>query len=241
MRTTLNVLPILFLPYIAFGQSASTGTFSGSVLDQNGAPLAGALVAFQRVPKLAGYPAAHPGRTSLAPGEVIYSTAATTNRRGQYSATGLPAGTYNYCVLLAGYLDPCRWAYGPRAVIQAGVTAPLPVITLKKGVIVSVTLLDPSKLVGQYNLIAPGFAVGVFSQSGSYYGAGLSAQSSGRFLFQVTVPSDQPVHLWLHSSKYTLTDQSGTAIAAQGLRQALSQGAAQGAAQNLTFAITGLR
>jgi len=80
VATTVAVLA----PTGAEAQDYTSGALLGTVTDSNGAPVAGATVTL----------------TSVAQGQ---TRTLTTNASGQFSATGLPAGEYNYSVSANGF------------------------------------------------------------------------------------------------------------------------------------------
>src|SRR5271157_1622599 len=78
----------------AAAQTASA-ELSGAILDESGAPLAGARVVYTQKPQLV---AGSDGKLRAAPGGSQVSSQAITDALGKYQIPGLPAGDYDLCM-----------------------------------------------------------------------------------------------------------------------------------------------
>jgi hypothetical protein len=226
---------------ISFSLSAQAQVMTpvtGRIVDQAGNGLAGATVAFNRVPKLQ-LDSSTQRRFTPASGETYFSTVAITDLKGS-AATTLPAGNYYYCARAAGYLDSCVWGQTASVLVQNGTPSQLPVLSLKKGLDLVVTVKDAQGLLKPWNSLAPGLSLGVFRVDGSYVGA-VGQQSAGGWTYHVTIPPDEHLDLWAHSLPFLLQDATGTAIPGQGMRVPIPLGSAAVPAAVTTLHVVGKR
>ena len=110
----LMVASLANRPAAAQTASAQVG---GAILDQSGAPLAGARVVYAQRPQLV---AGTDGKLRVAPGGSRVSSQAITDALGKYQIPGLPAGDYDLCVDAPGYLVTCEWTGWRRVTLAQG-------------------------------------------------------------------------------------------------------------------------
>lgn len=108
MRRFLLVMSILLIPSLVFGQAQTTGRVTGTVVDEEGNPIAGARVVFI---------------SSALQGERVLAT----SESGKFLAAILPVGPYSV-EISAPSMQPVSFSFR----LGVGETVPLDV-TLKKG------------------------------------------------------------------------------------------------------------
>jgi len=100
---TASVAALLFV-----GPAAFAATVSGTVVDDSGAPVAGAKVYYNNAPKIVTDRAGH----TQAHGPVITSTT-STGKDGSFSLSDLPAGVYWLCAegIQPTQIRSCDWGF----------------------------------------------------------------------------------------------------------------------------------
>src|SRR5579883_2502518 len=93
-KTTIISIVSLIVSSGAAGQTAASGDIVGRILSTSGAPVGHASVIAVPVIKT---------------GDGPYVRHALTDGQGQFSISGVLAGSNTICVAAPGYLDPCRW------------------------------------------------------------------------------------------------------------------------------------
>jgi hypothetical protein len=243
IKHVFAALAALLPPSFVLAQTATTGSLRGSVVDAQGAPLAGAQVRYRSfAPSVAAGLRATP-----APGETITNGLVSSNSDGSFMVTGLPPATYTLCarVPAAAYLDSCVWGFGAGVTVSAGATA-AQTITLQQGVYLNVRINDPLHLLPQVidgPWTARKLGVGVWYGNGAYRGvSNTSVDSAGRN-YQLTIPASTPFSLWLYSTDIVLADPSGNVVtvAQAGAAPAASVSfqASPGVDQSFTFTVSG--
>jgi hypothetical protein len=218
---------------------ANSAALKGRIVDETGAAVAGAVVIYNRgvsyKPRVPGSHAA----PVLQPGEVHLNGSAVADAGGAFQATGLPAGRYGICIYhpATPYLDPCRWGTSispqvltPGAAVEAGR------IVLQKGVFLRVQVDDPGHLLAvQPKPLRSDLTIGVVTQGGTFWPAGLIQTTATGRTYRVAVPVGRPLYCWVWSADYGLS-VSGTAIAAKGSK--LPFQASAGVDQLFTVSVT---
>jgi hypothetical protein len=223
----------------AFAQpSATVGTLQGLVTDGQGAPLPGAQVRYRRLYKwVAGN-----GRQPVpAPGEAVVRAVVSVDANGAFLLTGLPAGDYAFCgsVPALPFLDPCKWAVEPRVTIAAGGTSKYTLV-LARGVFLKVRVNDPMHLLPPVKdgpMRAGNLIVGVRFGNGAFLGAENTGVDSAGRDYQMIIPADMPLKLWLFSRHVVLADTNAKAVDTSGA--ALPLQAVAGNDQAFTFTVSG--
>lgn len=204
LRAVITVIPLaLLLGSPAFSQT--TGTLQGTVVDQSGAPLAGAEVLYQNI-----VPMRRDRMGRLIPGEGSIHASVLTGSRGEFTIARFPAGEYYLCALgpAAGHLKSCGWGgrYAP-ARVQAGATAAPLTLTVQTGTLLRLSVDDAGARIAS----GARFVAGVFS-AGGYYARFRPAGVSGtQVLYTLAVPSSGTFRLLLNTS-LSATDSSGNSL-----------------------------
>lgn len=198
-------LPALPPPPPWFGTSAPTGMIGGTVMADDGSPVAGAMVISNRTLAL--------GKTSTYP---LGTT--TTDGKGNYSFGTLAPGSYLVCVQAPGtaLIDPCQWSPTPPAWnLTAGQSAILN-ITLKTGVFVHIRVDDPEKSIAakERAVAGPSFVAGVTTNAGRFQNAERVAVDASGYNLRVVVPRDLDIALALNSGSLTFEDEKGRDVKA---------------------------
>ena len=227
------LLPVSF----ALAQPGATGALQGSVTDQQGVPLAGAVVRYLSVQP---QPARGAGQ-ALAPGANAVSGSVTADSNGKFTITGLPAVPHLLCASVpsAPYLDPCVWGQAVPATVSAGATTSQ-TLALAKGVYLNVRVNDPMGLLPR---VVDGpwtprkLLVGVAYGTGAYQGAQNTAVDSAGRNYQLIIPAGTPFWLWIYSGDVALADATGAPLTAPAGGAAFQ--ASSGQDQSFTFTVTG--
>lgn len=213
---------------------AQTGTdsakFHGTVLDQGGAPVEGATVTYTRLVRYAiqapgplGQGQFWSGPPQPAPGEFSWSGAVTTGAGGNFEAA-VPPGDYSVCVGSPSgrYLDPCLWSQPAGAAVSSlspGEVRDIPAIVLTAAALISVHVADPSGLLGAELgplTLDPGMIIGVQRDDGAFYRAWPSAGTASGRDFQIAVPFNVPLRLWVFSRTLSVADSQRRTLSGQG-------------------------
>lgn len=218
MKTLQTVCPaILLIAGFAFGQTPF-GAMQGSVTAEDGAPLPGAVVLYSRVTNLVKVGSSY----QPAPGEAVVRRTVSSDANGLFSLSNLPVGDYLLCAEVPSgpYLDPCKWSSALRTVVSAGSVAS-PVLVLKKGVLLKVRVHAPPGLlpaVKDEPLRPLNLIIGVVFGDGAFLRAtNTSVDRAGRD-YQMSIPADMPLKLWVFSRHVTLTDSRGLSVDNSGAR-----------------------
>lgn len=227
------LLTVMFFATGLVAQTAKVGIIQGTVTDDAGNALGGALIsAIQQGP---GTPS-----TSLLTRNVL-STAS-----GAYEIDNLPAGTYTICGQFdsGGVLNPCVWSSQPlTATVSAGATTTGVAIVMQRGAIVHLTLADPQQLLTT-NASRDDVLVGVSWGNAPFQLAKvLNKTATGRTL-SILVPAGQQVSIGVFSSVFSLAAAGGdalpTAAGSGGKVSVVSVNATKGQQTNITVQISGL-
>ncbi len=202
---------VLFMAACAFAQ-APFGAIQGSVAAENGARLPGAVVLYSRVTRLVKIG----GSYRPAPGETVVRRTVSSDANGAFSVPDLPVGEYQLCAEVPSgpYLDPCKWSVAQRTTVLAGSIA-TPTIVLKKGVVLKVRVNDPPGLLPpvKEDLFRPlHLIVGVVFGEGAFLRATNTGVDAAGRDYQMSVPADIPLKLWVFSRHVTLADSGGLPV-----------------------------
>jgi hypothetical protein len=217
MKIRKSFVISLFVCSFAFGQSATAvGALSGSASDVTGGKLAGAQVRYQRV--ISAYVRGQNGQPAPAPGQTVVNGEVTADANGAFNLPNLPVGDYLLCATVpnAPYLDPCQWAQSMRVTVNANAVSSVS-LALAKGVYLKVRVNDPAGLLPQ-TIDGPmgggKLVVGVNFANGAYLGAQNIGVDSGGRDYRMVIPTGMPLKLWMYGRDVSLTDASGSAVAA---------------------------
>jgi hypothetical protein len=221
---------------IAVGQTpTSTASISGMVLDaatQKPIPVA-IIMAIQ---------------TGLSP----ISRNTRSGADGGFRIDGLPAGNYSLCAQVPGdrYLDPCQWNASPVAVsLVSGQVAAGASLRLTASSIVTIQVQDGQKSLSQNTKDGrrPDLTLGVWGPNGLYYpahvvrGGGTGPQSLvNSYNYQIAVPRDTALKIYIASKDVKLGDASGTSLAGNASQQSFLHATGDANPKSFVFTVLGL-
>ena len=219
-----------------------TGRITGTVTDDRGAPIAGAIVT-------AGLRAAVvPGTTGPKGLPLPYPANGPTDDKGSFEIDNLPAGTFALCVdkFETAVLNPCWWKDQPvMTKVAAGATASGVSVVAPTGIVISVRVQDSQGLLT--NLANDDVRVGTYHGKSSFIPALVSSRDPNGKTVVLAVLPGQALSLAVSSSNYALADANGNVlgpgetqipVAASALPGTAS---AAGAAPVLTVQVTGTK
>ncbi len=167
------------------------GSISGSVADEQGASVPGALVLYSKIRSLGkdslGRPAA------VGPG-LDWGTRTGTD--GRFSASSLPEGNYYLCAIgtQANQLKSCEWGGQSSPVhVGAGQSVSGIRLILRTGTLINILVRDPNAQVAAGRR----FGVGVISNTGVYTRAKLLNKTGVVSHYAVAVPKGASIKLFL--------------------------------------------
>ena len=236
MRQSLMVL--FAVPVLAFSQ---TGKIVGTVTDDSGAPIVGAIVtADLRIADV-------PGTRGFGGLPLPYPAMGPTDAQGSFQMAGLPGGTYAICVDKLGttVLNPCWWANPVMVRVAAGAAVNGVSVVAPKGVIITVRVQDAVGLLS--NPANDDVQIGTYHGKSSFIPALVSGRDPNGKTLSLAVLPGQALNLAVSSSKYLLADANGNVlgpgetqipVAASALPGTAS---AAGAAPVLTVQVTGTK
>jgi hypothetical protein len=238
------ILALLAMAGHASGQAVATpaGTGSavvtGTVLDEKGRPIGGAIVSLA-----AELPRAVRGqaRAPFTPFRAI----ALTAKDGTFSQGNLPAGLIKVCVQVpnSDYIEECRWPLTPTLVTLAeGQQVTLPPISKKKGFRMKIRVDDPAGSIQRTGEAAewPALNLGVFTENRLFVSARRVGSDSAGLNYEVLVPFDVPLHVSASSRTLALSDGNGRAGAqGKGVVTAVTVAGGTGSMGAVRFVVNG--
>lgn len=229
------ILTLLLAVSAAIGQTG-TASISGAVLDaKTQKPVPAALImAIQ---------------TGLPP----FSKNTKTGGDGAFQFQGLPAGKYSICVQAGdGYLDPCQWNGAPSTVtlVSEQVATGLS-LRLVAASIVSIQVQDAQKALSQKTKDGrrPELTLGVWGPKGLYYPAravgapnatGGPQTAVNTYGYQVAVPRDTALKIYIASKDVKLGDSVGATLAGNASQQAFTHATGDPNPKSFAFSVLGL-
>lgn len=211
MKNPRSLYPaILLIVGCAFAQDS--GAIHGSVVTEEGVPLPGAVILYSRVTRLLKVGNYY----RPAPGETVMRRTVASAADGAFNVSNLPVGEYLLCAEVPSepYLDPCKWASAQKVTVTAR-SVVRPTVMLKKGVLLKVRINDPAGLLprAKEDLLSPlNLIIGVVFREGAFLRAvNTAADGTGRE-YEISVPTDTPLKLWVFSRHVALRDAKGAAV-----------------------------
>lgn len=233
------LLALAALPALAQTQ---TGVLSGTVTSDDGQMVAGATALYTRVVVLKPGQFWH-GPIEQAQGETPLSSSVQSDGSGHFTVAGLPPGNYLVCAEANGapLLNPCKWAVSYNANVAAGGQATVSIV-MQRGVFLNVRVNDPGGLLPlspASPLDFPHLIVGVVFGAGGFVAAEtVNVDTTGRD-FQMPVPAEMPLSLWLHSRLVTVANSSQVPVGNLVTGARIPFQASAGQDQSFTFQVTG--
>jgi len=225
------------LAVTAYG-AASTGTLSGVVVDDTGAPVAGAIISYNNGQAMS--------RTAngLTPSQGAVASVVLTGADGGFSVTGLPAGGYGLCVYGPKPTHPgsCEWGPGATSVsVSPGQTAQVS-LQIAEGTLLIFQVQDPGGKIrdlesqptvnGRMPLTGSNFAIGVWAGT-RYLRASLVSTSGTTHQYQVAIAKTASVRLFLNTA-LNVIDANSSAMAVGQPSLTISAGGQATVTTNLT-------
>jgi hypothetical protein len=224
----------LFLALPAWG-AGTTGTVQGSVTDDSGGMVEGAHVLISYAAP-ANAPHSSSGPTITGP----IAARVQSDLSGQFNATALPPGQYVACAEAStlGLLNPCSWSTSaPTFAVNAGQATTGVKIVMLKGAVLAVHVNDPRALLKTVTgSVDFDLEIHVVTSNGAHYGAPIQAQTSSGRDYAIAIPFGAGVAVRVLSAHFTVTDQSGNAVASAGAGVTVPAGAAP---QQIFYTVTG--
>lgn len=194
------------LAAMALGQ---TGRVTGTVTDDSGAPVAGALVT-------ASLQSAAPQGTKGPGGLPLFMPfppKALSGATGDFEIDGLPAGTFRLCVEKAesSLLNPCLWVDRPASVeVSPAATASGVTVVAPRGTLLTVQILDVKGLLA--NPANNDLRVGTSNGRMAFIPARVSGRDATGRTMAIVVQPGLPATILISSTAFALADDKGNAL-----------------------------
>ena len=229
-----SLLPLLLLGAVRMaaqpgktpGIPVPTGGIQGTLVDETGAPIAGAFVIANRV------------------GPSSFGKSTLSGPDGSYNVPNLPDGSYSLCVKVPGAvarLDPCEWSAAPTTVALAdGKISTGNRLTAKKALTLLVRIEDPNhNLSPQSTTNGPPRIDMALTPAGTTSPAILmSTDRTGR-TYQITAGYDVPLSFTIAAKHLEIVDESGLATPNSGALRAFSKNIGASAQPSFTYNVVG--
>jgi hypothetical protein len=216
-----------------------SGSLQGTLTANDGTVIAGAkTTANFTAPAKGVLPLLGPTVTGL------LQDSAITASNGSFTLKNLIPGTYTICAQAASaaQIDPCHWSQTPPQVtVAAGQSVTGFKIAMAKGSILNIRVDDPQHyLLGKSSVPGtPHVLVGVYTTSGQFYPAYITAKDTTGTSYSVTVPLNTAVRYTVASKHVKLADSTGKAVPANGLTKAFRHDSSVDNSKAVEFLITG--
>jgi hypothetical protein len=189
---------------------AQTGRITGTVTDDSGTPIVGALV----MASLRSSPAP----LTLVPGRPPFFMPVMANAaagpKGEFQIDGLLVGTYAVCVENPerAFLNPCLWTDKPVTVdLAAGAAVSGVSVVAPKGVIVTVRVQDSQGLLAA-NPANDDVRIGTYHGKSPFIPARVSSRNATGKTMSLAVPGGQSMIVAVSSTTFALADNTGKAF-----------------------------
>jgi hypothetical protein len=191
------------LPFVLLAQQTNTGKLLGTVTDDSGTAITGAIVSATLQP----------------PGPVPKFTPVTVSSisggKGAFELDNLPAGTFGLCVQKPDLqlLNPCLWSdTRVTAAVNSGQTTSGISLVVEKGVRISIRLADDQKLLKAAS--HEDILIGTGHGTSPFIPAQLSSKDDSGKTFSLLIPTGRAVQLSVFSAMFALGDEKGVAFGA---------------------------
>jgi len=144
----------------------------------------------------------------------------TADASGAFHVDTLAPGQYIACAetTTPGFLDPCHWsASAPVFTVTAGQTTSGVKIVMAKGSVLRVHVDDPQQFLKPVTgTVDLDFQIHIVTNKGLHYSAPVQSSTAAARDHAITIPFDTPVSVVVLSPHYTVNDQTGKSLGAQG-------------------------
>jgi hypothetical protein len=198
--------------------SAPTHHIRGAVVTEDGMPVKGAVIAYDKAPK---HVMVHEGKGMQmkfrrAPDDIEVSSTTASRADGGFDFPRPVKGYYRICASVPGttLLDSCQWS-GATVVNSADdADADLNAIVLRNGVQLRVRVEDPQNLLPRRNplVAASNLIIGVLTGKGAFHAAAVASIDQLGRDFRLLIPKDEPLRLWVFSRHVRVADENGRII-----------------------------
>ncbi len=187
--TSRNTILFLISVWCAFAQQ-STGSLQGNVDDDKGQHVSKAFIVAS--PRSSGGGSA---------------ATVVTGPNGEFTVSGLKPGNYSICVQSPGdpHLDPCVWSTAPQVTVGAGTVSSVAMPKVTKGSLFVLQIGDPRELW----TASDDFLVGITLPSSRFFPLRLAARGGTGRTYDLAVPFDTPMVLYLSSTHLLFADDKG--------------------------------
>lgn len=187
-----NVVLLMAFAWCAFAQT-TTGVTQTVVTDDSGQPVSGAYIVATPLGSAGGLTI-----TMLA------------DAKGAFSLSALKPGAYSVCVQEPGglHLDPCKWSTVPKLTVTAASAAALALPPIVKGSVFQLRINDPGKVWAQTDDLL----VGITVPTSMFQPLRLAASDSTGKTFDVAVPFDTALAVYVSSSHLLFADATGKSL-----------------------------
>jgi len=204
------------------------GSISGTIVDENSVGVAGAQVVIQ---ELAVFARSAAGQAVLVdPGS---NTSLTADTNGNFSMSGLTAGTYEVCGFgtTPSQVSDCDWTGVGTITLQANQTLMGVTRSVTNGVLITINVADPNaRLAGSKY-----FYVGL-GDSSIYHRAQLMSPSATGRSFQIGVPKNRTLSFFIDTdTPVSILDDNGVTLE---LERLTSETISTGATAQMTVNVT---
>lgn len=194
-------------------EQPGTGAISGTIVDEAGQPQPGAQL---RCQKLTEYTNDIRGRMVLKEPGFVRSLAAGPG--GRFALSDLPPGRYHLCAagVRPNRVGSCEWGGVAVIALAAGQNIQNVLRTVREGAVVTLRVADPNRKIVLPD--ARGFAarqgrfsLELVSPTGSQRRAERISSSPAEHVFQITVPKQWPMRLFLDTD-LRITGEAGNVL-----------------------------
>jgi hypothetical protein len=192
------------------GIAAAQGvSVSGTVTDDGGTPIAGAIVSAS----LRSSAAAHPLTPGKVPAFMAVMAKKPSGANGDFAIDGLLQGTYVLCVRANGpYLDPCVWADQPVSVdTTVGSVISGARVVAARGVTVTVRVNDPAALITA-DPAKDDVIVGTYNGRLPFVPALVDSRDANGKTMRIVAPAGKPVVIGVASATMALADDKDNGL-----------------------------
>jgi hypothetical protein len=226
------ILILLLAVPVAMGQTG-TASIAGTILDaQTLKPVPAALV------------------LAVKSGAPPFARNTRSGGDGAFQVQGLVPGTYSLCVQSQGieYLDPCQWNGNPTTVTLVSGQAAAVSLRVIAASVLNIQVTDAQQVLSRTTRDGrrPELSVGVFGPNGLYYPARASGSPAGPgslqsgVVFQIGIPRDRALKLYVASRDLMLGDAGGAALAGNASQQTFQHSTGDLNPRSFAFTVLGL-